>query len=518
MVDYREILRLHSQNNSNRQIASIVGSGRTKVGEVIETAKSKGIEWPLDENATNEALEAILFPGLYQRDNPYLEPDYDYIHRELAKPGVTLTLLWEEYCHKCETAGKKPYMTTQFGDKYRRWARITKATMRIQHKPGDAMQVDWAGNTLPIYDSVTGEISNTYLFIAVLPCSCYVYAEICADMKLDTWLFCHVHAYEYFGGVTRLLIPDNLKTGVTSNTRYDTVLNRSYQELAEHYDTAIVPARVDHPRDKSLAEGSVKFASTWILASLRDFRFFSVDEAQTDVNEKLEELNSRVFKSRAGCRKTAFLEEEQAFLKPLPATAYAPSTWIPNVHVGNDYLISDGINKYSVPYDILGQKVDIRLTKNTVEVFYKSNRVALHKRENFAVREPIVNPDHMPFEHRKYLNYNSDDFMIWADSIGKKTAEVVHFFLTSGKEPEQGYKACASLTKLAERYGNDRIETVCERVLVYTHTPSIRIINTVLKSGVTDREAETAPKKNDNHNSYGITRGAAYYKKGGDSK
>jgi transposase len=171
-------------------------------------------------------------------------------------------------------------MTTQFGDKYRRWARITKATMRIQHKPGDAMQVDWAGNTLPIYDSVTGEISNTYLFIAVLPCSCYVYAEICADMKLDTWLFCHVHAYEYFGGVTRLLIPDNLKTGVTSNTRYDTVLNRSYQELAEHYDTAIVPARVDHPRDKSLAEGSVKFASTWILASLRDFRFFSVDEAQ----------------------------------------------------------------------------------------------------------------------------------------------------------------------------------------------------------------------------------------------
>ena len=160
-------------------------------------------------------------------------------------------------------------MTTQFGDKYRAWARITKATMRIHHKPGDAMQVDWAGDTLSVYDSMTGEITPAYLFIAVLPCSCYIYAEATADMKLENWLNCHVHAYEYFGGVTRLLIPDNLKAGVTKNNRYETVLNRSYQEMAEYYDTAIVPARVEHPKDKSLAEGSVKFASTWILAALR---------------------------------------------------------------------------------------------------------------------------------------------------------------------------------------------------------------------------------------------------------
>jgi transposase len=164
-------------------------------------------------------------------------------------------------------------MSTQFGDKYRKWAKITKATMRIQHKPGDAMQVDWAGSTLPIYDKVTDDITNAYLFVGVLPCSCFAYAELCADMKIENWLCCHVHAYNYFGGVTRLLIPDNLKTGVTSNTRYDTVLNRSYRELAEHYDTAIVPARVDHPKDKPHAEGSVKFASPWILAALRDFVF-----------------------------------------------------------------------------------------------------------------------------------------------------------------------------------------------------------------------------------------------------
>lgn len=186
-------------------------------------------------------------------------------------------------------------MSTQFGDKYRKWARVTKATMRIQHKPGDAIQVDWAGDTIPIYDSVTGQQSSAYLFVAVLPCSYYAYTEACADMKTENWLNCHVHAFNYFGGVTRLLIPDNCKTATSSNTRYDTVLNRSYQELADYYGTAIVPARVRRPKDKSSAEASVRFAETWIIAALRDRRFFSLQEVNEAVAEKLEELNSREF-------------------------------------------------------------------------------------------------------------------------------------------------------------------------------------------------------------------------------
>ena len=168
-------------------------------------------------------------------------------------------------------------------------------------------------------------------------------------MKLENWLLCHVHAYSYFGGVTRILIPDNLKTGVTRNTRYETVLNRSYQELAEHYDTAIVPARVEHPKDKALAEGTVKYASTWILAALRDRKYFSVEEAQRDVAEKLEELNSRPFKKREGCRRIAYLEEEREFMRPLPTMPYEPAVWSPELRVGHDYLVSDGMNRYSVP-------------------------------------------------------------------------------------------------------------------------------------------------------------------------
>ena len=388
--------------------------------------------------------------------------------------------------------------------------------MRIHHKPGDAMQVDWAGDTLSIYDSVTGEITHAYLFIAVLPCSCYIYAEATSDMKLENWLNCHVHAYEYFGGVTRLLIPDNLKTGVVKNNRYETVLNRSYQELAEYYDTAIVPARVEHPKDKSLAEGSVKFASTWILAALRNERFFTLNEAKESVRIKLEELNLREFKQREGCRRSAYLEEEKAFMKPLPAQRYELATWNPNIKVGTDYLVSDGRNKYSVPFDLIGENVDIRLTSSTIEVFYHGSRVAAHMRKTAVQREPIVNENHMTPEHRKYLNYTTEDFTVWAKSIGESTEKTVTYFLTAGKEPEQGYKSCASLTMLGERYGKKKLETACAEVLKYTSAPSIRLLNTILKSsasscGDTKTNISHTESSRGNSNAYGIPRGAAYY-------
>lgn len=248
MVNYREILRLSSDpKNSQRSIELMLHSSHHTIRKVQDAAKAAGISWPLEDDVTNEMLKEALFPEEGAATALYTQPDYPYIHKELARPGVNLTLLWTEYCRRCENDGTTPYMYTQFCEKYRQWARITKATMRIQHKPGDAMQVDWAGNTLDIYDPITGDVSKAYLFVAVLPCSCYAYAEACDDMKLENWLLCHAHAYSYFGGVTRLLIPDNLKTGVTKNTRYETILNRSYQELAEHYDTAIVPARVEHP-------------------------------------------------------------------------------------------------------------------------------------------------------------------------------------------------------------------------------------------------------------------------------
>ena len=235
MTNYREILRLSSLQYSQRTIESMAHCSRHTVRDVLQAAKEQGISWPLSDDVANADLEQLLFPNRHKASSQYAEPDYPYIHRELARSGVTLTLLWEEYCAKCQEAGQRPYMSTQFGERYRRWARITKATMRIQHKPGDAMQVDWAGDTIPLQDPVTGEQSAAYLFVAVLPCSYYTYAEACDDMKTENWLNCHVHAFDYFGGVARLLIPDNCKTATLSNTQYDVILNRSYQKLAEHY-------------------------------------------------------------------------------------------------------------------------------------------------------------------------------------------------------------------------------------------------------------------------------------------
>ena len=245
-------MRLGHEGCSKRSIAASVHSSHHTVSDVLDVAKEKKVAWPLDETVTNAQIEEVLFPNKHYLLSNYMLPDFDRIHRELAKPGVTLTLLWAEYVRECEECGKRPYMTTQFGDKYRAWAKITKATMRISHKPGDAMEVDWAGNTLSYQDPVIGERYPVYLFVAVLPCSCFTYAEACSDMKTENWLACHIHAYAYFNGVTRLLIPDNLKTGVTKNTRYETVLNRSYHELAEHYGTAIViPAEQSKMHDKS---------------------------------------------------------------------------------------------------------------------------------------------------------------------------------------------------------------------------------------------------------------------------
>jgi len=516
MVDYREILRLYSENYSQRQIAASVGSSRHTISEILEVARIKGVGWPVDNSVTNEQLQEILFPDKYASFDGYLIPDFEFIHAELAKQDVTLTLLWSEYVKKCEACGKKPYMTTQFGDKYRAWAKVTKATMRLSHKPGDAMEVDWAGSTLTVYDPVTGDSSPIYVFVAVLPCSCFTYAEGCVDMTQENWLTCHIHAYEYFGGVTRLLIPDNLKTGVTKNTKYETILNRNYQDLATYYNTAIVPARVEHPKDKSHAENSVKFVSTWIIAALRNEHFFSVNEAKTAIAVKLEELNDKEFKSkRIGSRRTAFLNEEAKYLKPLPFKPYEISTWLPPIKVGYDYVVSDGLNKYSVPYDLIGKKVDIKLTVDTVEVYYHGSRVASHFREKVFHRDPIVNRDHMPEEHKKYLNYDVDSFNEWGKSIGIAVADTIKHFLLSGKEPEQGFKSCVSLQKLVEKYGPEKVESVCENIFKYTSYPTIRLISTSLKNNYCE---STTLAEGESENSFGITRGEAYFRKDGGSK
>ena len=518
MVDYREILRLKSLNYSQRQIAASAQCSRHTIAFVLSAAEKAGLHWPLDESVTNRLIQETFYPGQVNNTTLRREPDYTHIHGELAKRGVTLTLLWSEYCENCRATGEIPYMYTQFTDKYRSWARKTKATMRIQHKPGDAAEFDWAGATLPVYDRVTGDSEPAYFFVSVLPCSCYFYVEPFMDMQAEAWMEAHIHAFNYYGGVPRLLIPDNLKTGVRANTRYDTVLNRSYQELAEYYGTAVVPARVRHPKDKSSAEGSVKFATTWIIAALRNRKFFSINELKEATAEKLEIINSQPFKKRAGNRRQAYLQEEKMFMDALPSAPYEPAVWSTAL-ILTDYTITDGLNRYSVPYDLIGDEIDVRLTSKTVEAFFEGGRVASHVRRKTAQRDPIILPEHMPVAHRKYLSYNADEFLRRAKEIGTDTECVIRKFLTDGREPEQGYKYCVSLLRLADRYGNARMENACARIRRYSVSPTIRNIGTILRTGQDKIQESPAGMATVTHeHGHGITRGAAYFdRKGGVS-
>lgn len=513
MVDYREILRLDSSGYSQRQIASSVHSSRGTIREVLGLYKELGLEWPLTSDMSNDELRKFLYPNRVHESSRKV-PDCSYIHKELAKPGVTLTLLWSEYCEESKAEGLIPYQYTQFCEHYRSYARKTKATMRIKRKPGELMEVDWAGQTLAVIDQITGEIIPAYLFVASLPCSLYSYAEAFPSMVSEYWINAHINAYKHFGGSTRILVPDNLKTAVTKHGRSEVFLNRTYQEMAEHYNTAVIPARPASPKDKANVEGTVGVISTWIVAALRNQKFFSFDDLNSAIREKLVEFNSKPFQKKNGSRLLAFENEEKPYLQPLPASPYEMAVWS-TATIQPDYLITVEKIKYSVPYEFIGHSVDIRTTTKTIEVFFHNNRVASHIRR-YGSSDPQILKEHMPDNHKRYLSWNKDTFLEWANGIGTSTTMVMKCLLSSYKVEKQSYKSCASLMKLADKYSVERIEDACRRALSYTPTPSLRSIQSILKTGIDQVKPEDSNLAPNPSGNYGFTRGAKYFGGGKD--
>ena len=300
------------------------------------------------------------------------------------------------------------------------------------------------------------------------------------------------------------LISYNLKTGVIKNTREQLILNRSYQEMAQHYGTVVIPARPGKPKDKASVESAVGFVETWILAALRNRKFFSFDELNQAIKEKLHELNRKPFQKKKGSRLSGFIEEEQEFLLPLPSAPYENALW-KRAKVQSDYLINVEKSKYSVPYEFIGKTVDIRTTEQIIEVFYDGTRIASHVRKDFS-NDPVYLSEHMPENHLKYLAYNAESFIAWAEDIGTSTLEIVKNFINSGKMKQQGYKNCASLMRLADRYSISRLERACSRALSYTPSPSIKNITTILKNGQ-DKLEKPKTRQTIDSRKYGITRG-----------
>lgn len=511
MIKYREILRLHSQGVSQRGIAAGCQCSRTTIRNVLEQAEKHEISWPFEKDMTDADLQELLFPEKSSKSNRKI-PECEHIHKEMAKSGVTLSLLWHEYCEQCRLSGEIPLMYSQFCRYYRKYANTTKATMRIKRKPGEMLEVDWAGKTCFITDNITGEPIPAYIFVATLSCSQYAYVEAFLSMDMESWIYAHVNAFNYFGGVTRILVPDNLKTGVDKASRPAPKINKTYHEMAEHYGTAVIPARVKHPKDKPNAEGTVGIISTWIIASLRKQQFFSLRELNSAILQKLEEFNQKPFQKKPGSRKSAFLEEEKALLLPLPTSPYELATWS-TASVQYDYCIIVDNNHYSVPYEYIRHQVDVRITGKTVEVFYHNHRIASHIRVRDQEGQVITVPDHMPEKHKQYLAVSADHFRDWAASIGPHAITVVNAVLSAHRVEKQGYRSCMSLMKLADKYSISRFEEACQRALSYTPSPSFKTIQTILKTGQDRVSLQSDRQKVTKHDTetYGFVRGADYY-------
>ena len=507
MTNYREILRLKKLGLNNSQIAQSLGCSRTTVIQVLNVAAAKGLSYPLPNDLSDRQLSELLFPS--DRAKPeYKMPDYEYVHKEMQKNGVTLNLLWLEYFEKCRTEGELPYQLTQFKKHYREYAVKTNATMHLNHKPGEIMQVDWAGDTAKVIDTDTGETIPAYVFVSSLPYSGYAYVEAFFSMNQECWITAHVNAFRYYGGVTRILQCDNLKTGVISHGRNEVTLNKAYSEMAEHYGTAILPCRVRSPRDKAMVENTVGVISNFILGALRNRQFLSLAELNEAIFEKLEAFNNKPFQKKDGSRASVF-EEEKLFLMPLPQRPFELAEWRVATVAPNYHIYVDKQN-YSVPYEYIKQKVDVRITRSAVEVFFEGKRICSHPRLYGRPNQYSTVEAHMPPNHQQYVQWNGDRFRKWAAKIGPNTNTVIDALLSGYKVEQQGYKACMGILKLADKYSNIRLENACKKALTFTPRPSLKNIQTILASGQ-DKYLEPVQKERPSSSRYGFTRGAEYY-------
>ena len=501
----REILRLKlCVGLSHRTIASSLGVSVGVVGETAVRAKRGKLDCGQLGGLTDEALGERLYGVRPTRgasgERPL--PNYAEVHAERLRPGVTLALLHYEY----QQQNPGGYGYTQFCAYYSRWLDRRGLTMRQDHLAGDKMFVDYSGKKPAIVDLKTGERIEVELFVAVLGASNHTYAEATYTQRVADFVASHGRAFEYFGGVTATIVPDQLKSAVVIASKYEPGLQRSYEDMAEHYGTAIVPARPHKPRDKAKVEVAVQVVQRWILARMRKQTFFSLDELNARIRELLAELADRRMRRFGMSRRELFERTDRPALRPLPATAYVLGAWS-GTTVGSNYHVEVDGHAYSVPHRKVGEEVEMRATANTVEVLLGGERIAVHVRGH-EVGGKTTNTDHLPVAHRKHLEWTPERIQSWAAEIGTATTALVAAILDERPHPEQGYRSCLGLLRLQKRYGSDRLERGCARAL-YAGARSYTHVNAILKAGL-DRldlvpPAEPLPVAHAN------LRGATYY-------
>lgn len=515
MINYRRVLELYFENVSQRTISSSTGHSRNTVSNIVQRTKELGLE-SLNDTMTNPWLESFLFPEKQAVEKGYFPVDWEKVHKELQKKNVIFALLHNEYSTEVREGGKIPYAYRTFTEKYGKYAKKYKLTMPIRRKPGEIVEVDWAGSTLNITDRSTGEVLPAYIFVATLPYSQLSYVEAFLDMKSTNWLTAHIHAFEYFGGVPEALVPDNLKTGVTKAFRNEPILNEAYRELADYYRTVVVPSRVRKPKDKPSVEGAVGHVSRQIIASLRNYQCFHIEDMNQQIFKKLEELNTNDFQKRPGSRKKVFEEEEKSHLQPLPQTRYKLTEWkIAKVQL--NYHIQVERMYYSVPYDYVRESVEVRLTTDIIEVYFKETRISSHKRLTGEIGQYSTNTDHMPDNHRLYLEHNPENNQKWAESVGPCMTQFVSYILNNNIE-KKALNILSTLRNLSTKHTKEDIEQATKILLEISTNPTISVLKSILdrkKKQQKNKKVETDNSLKNNED-YGFVRGAQYF--GRDSK
>lgn len=503
------VLELLHDGLSGREIRQTRRIAPQSIKKVREAAEERGITWERVEGMSEDDVYDMLFPDQAAAREACAQVDYDYVHAELQKVGVNLTLLYEEYVDEAKAEGLASKSYTTFTRGYSEYVIAKNVTNHLEHKPAQAMEVDWSGAKMRLVDPFTAEVTRVSLFVAVLPYSQCTYVEATLDMKQNTWLKCHVNAWDYFGGVAVRTICDNLKTGVTARPRDgEVVLNDAYEALGRHYRTAIMPTQVRKPKQKASVEGAVGKMATAVIARLRNREFHTLGELNSAIREQLAAFNARPFQKREGSRKLVFDEVESAFLEPLPDVPFEVCDWVYGRTVALNFHVSFEKNCYSVPSRLVGKKVDLKVTDSTVQAYFGGERVASHPRLPGCLSYRYqTDPAHMPAGFDRPA-WDEARMTGWAREVGPATADVVARIFGVVDIKEQAYNPVLAVLNLSKAYSEPELEAACEYALTKTPNPRCKFLKTVLASNA----AKAKPDEGcDESSSGGYIRGEGYY-------
>lgn len=504
MVKYREILRLAAMGVSQNSIAFSCGCAQSTVSDVLRAARARKVPWPLPEEMDDAAIRSAIYPAKESRAHDKAPIDHEKIASELRRRGMTMSLLWNEYCDSAVARGEEPYMYSAFCKRHREWAQRHDVRMRIDHKPAEAIQVDWVGDTAEVVDPDTGEMLKVFVFAACLPYSNYLYAEGFYRTDEEAWVRAHVHMFAFFGGATPILVPDNCKTAVAKNTEDALIVNEQYRRMSEHYGCAVVPARVRRPRDKGGVEMGVGIVERQAMMALRNRRFMSLSEFNRALIDQVAAINSRPFQKREGSRESIFLGQEKPMLIPLPASPYEMSVRREATVNFNYHVAFEGC-WYSVPFQYVKRTVTVIATARSVSVVCEGARIAIHERAGRR-GEYRTDPNHMPDAHRDFAEWNGDRFRRWASGIGESCAKVVDAILASRKIEQQSYRSCRGVLSLSKSHGDALLEEACAKALLRTPRPSYKTVRDTLAALASERR-----DADEDRGAY--LRGGDYYKR-----